>query len=408
MAPEDGALASAVDTTTPIVILGLSRGMFHHGVLGVARSAGRLGIPVHRLGRERRAPASASRYISSWRVIAETAPVDEILEILRELSQELGRAILVPVDDSGSVFVDDHAAVLGRDFLLPRQPEGLAAALASKRGMYELCQAHDVPTPLSVFPASETDVLDHAEDATFPIVLKCINAGDAPPTAPRVTIAENRQEMTDAYRLMETPGASNVMLQEYIPGTPETVWMFNGYFDAQSDCKVGFTGKKIRQSPPYTGATTLGICLPNPTVLETTIRFMKAIGYRGILDIGYRFDERDGQYKLLDVNPRIGGTFRLFVGEGGLDVLRALHLDLTGRDVPPTTSPDGRRWLVEPLDLTSSLVYARRGDITLGEWARSFRGVREAAWFALDDPLPFVTLWPHLLRDQIAGRIGRR
>jgi D-aspartate ligase len=408
MSAEDGALTGAVDTTTPIVILGLSRGMFHHGVLGVARSAGRLGIPVHRLGRERRAPASASRYISSWRVIAETAPVDEILEILRELSQELGRAILVPVDDSGSVFVDDHAAVLGRDFLLPRQPEGLAAALSSKRGMYELCQAHDVPTPLSVFPESETDVLDHAEDAAFPIVLKCINAGDAPPTAPRVTIAKNRQELTDAYRLMETPGASNVMLQEYIPGTPETVWMFNGYFDERSECRVGFTGKKIRQSPPYTGATTLGICLPNPTVLETTVRFMKAIGYRGILDIGYRFDQRDGQYKLLDVNPRIGGTFRLFVGEGGLDVLRALHLDLTGREVPPTTSPDGRRWLVEPLDLTSSLVYARRGDITLGEWVRSFRGVREAAWFALDDPLPFLTLWPHLLRDQIAGRIGRR
>jgi D-aspartate ligase len=408
MAPEDGALTGAVDTTTPIVILGLSRGMFHHGVLGIARSAGRLGIPVHRLGRERRAPASASRYIRSWRVIAETAPVEEILETLRELSQELGRAILVPVDDAGSVFVDDHAAVLARDFLLPRQPDGLAAALSSKRGMYELCQAHDVPTPLSVFPESETDVLDHAEDAAFPIVLKCINAGDAPPTAPRVTIAETRQELTDAYRLMETPGASNVMLQEYIPGTPETVWMFNGYFDAQSDCKVGFTGKKIRQSPPYTGATTLGICLPNPTVLETTVRFMKAIGYRGILDIGYRFDQRDGQYKLLDVNPRIGGTFRLFVGEGGLDVLRALHLDLTAREVPPTTSPDGRRWLVEPLDLTSSLVYARRGDITLGEWVRSFRGVREAAWFARDDPLPFLTLWPHLLRDQIAGRIARR
>ena len=408
MAAEDGALTGAVDTTTPIVVLGLSRGVFHHGVLGIARSAGRLGVPVHRLGRERSAPASASRYVSSWRVIGETAPVDEILETLHDLSQELGRAILVPVDDSGSVFVDDHTAALGSDFLLPHQPEGLAAALSSKRGMYELCQEHDVPTPLSVFPESATDVLEHAEHAAFPIVVKCINAGDAPPAAARVMIAENRQELADAYRLMETPGVSNVMLQEYIPGTPETVWMFNGYFDERSECKVGFTGKKIRQAPPYTGATTLGVCLPNPTVHETTVRFMQAIGYRGILDIGYRFDQRDGQYKLLDVNPRIGGTFRLFVGDNGVDVLRALHLDLTGREVPATSSPDGRRWIVEPLDLTSSLVYRRRGDITLGAWARSLRGVREAAWFALDDPLPFLALWPHLLRDRIAGRMTQR
>jgi D-aspartate ligase len=408
MTSEDRALSGAVDMTTPIVILGLSRGVFHHGVLGIARSAGRLGISVHRLGRERSAPASASRYMSSWRVIPETAQVDQILELLRELAQELGRPILVPVDDAGSVFVDDHIATLARDFLLPRQPDGLAAALSSKRGMYELCQAHDVPTPLSVFPQSAADVLEHAELATFPIVAKCINAGDAPPTAPRVVIAENREELSDAYELMETPGLSNVMLQEYIPGTPETVWMFNGYFDEQSECKVGFTGKKIRQSPPYTGATTLGVCLPNETVHETTVRLMRAIGYRGILDIGYRFDQRDGQYKLLDVNPRIGGTFRLFVGDNGVDVLRALHLDLTGRDVPATSSPDGRRWIVEPLDLTSSFVYRRRGDITFGEWVQSFRGVREAAWFAREDPRPFLTLWPHLLKDRIASRVTRR
>src|ERR1039457_776338 len=224
MARRADALSGAVDTSVPIVVLGLSRGVFHHGVLGIARSGGRLGVPVHRLGLERRAPASVSRYVRSWRVIGEAAPVDEMLGTLRALSRELGRAILVPVDDSGSVFVDDHAAELERDFLLPRQPAGLAAALSSKRGMYELCAAHDVPTPLSVFPATESDVLEHAEHAAFPIVVKCINAGDAPPAAPRVMIAVNRKELTDAYRLMQAPGLSNLMLQEYIPGTPETVW----------------------------------------------------------------------------------------------------------------------------------------------------------------------------------------
>jgi len=206
---------------------------------------------------------------------------------------------------------------------------------------------------------------------------------------------------------METPGLSNVMLQEYVPGTPETVWMFNGYFDHRSVCRVGFTGRKIRQSPPYTGATTLGVCLPNETVQEVTERFMRSIGYRGILDIGYRFDERDGEYKLLDVNPRIGGTFRLFVGDNGIDVLRALHLDLTGRDVPATELPNGRRWIVEPLDITSSIVYRRRGDIRFGGWLRSFRGVREGAWWALDDPLPFLALWPRLAADRALSLLGR-
>ena len=397
-------VATDMDTSTPIVILGLSRGVFHHGVLGIARSAGRLGIPVYRVGRERWAPAAASRYNRGWRVIPEGATSEESLEILRELGREIGRPVLIPVDDAGSVFVDERAEVLEGDFLLPRQPVGLARTLSSKRGMYELCQRHDIPTPMSVFPESESDVLAHADETTFPVVVKCINAGEAPPSAPRVMIAANRDELIAAYRTMESPQESNVMLQQYIPGTPESVWMFNGYFDGDSECRVAFTGKKIRQSPPYTGATTLGVCLPNAAVKDATVRLMKAVGYRGILDIGYRLDERDGQYKLLDVNPRIGGTFRLFVGDDGMDVLRALYLDLTGQEVPPTRQQDGRRWIVEPLDVQSSILYRRRGDIDLATWARSLRGIREAAWFARDDPLPFLALFAQLLIEQLPRR----
>jgi predicted ATP-grasp superfamily ATP-dependent carboligase len=396
-----------VDTSTPILIFGLSPGAFHHGALGIARSAGRLGIPVYRLGLERRAPASFSRYSRGWRSIAEGATAEEIVEVLHQLGDDIGRAVLIPIDDAGSVFVDEHAHELESAFLFPRQPKGLARALASKREMYELCQQHDIPTPLSVFPECEADVLEHAERSTFPTVLKCINSADAPASSPHVAIVENREELLQTYRVMQSPGLNNVMLQEYVPGGPETVWMFNGYFDDQSERKVGFTGKKIRQSPPYTGVTTLGVCLPNDTVEEATVRLMMAVGYRGILDIGYRYDDRDGQYKLLDVNPRIGGTFRLFVGGNGMDVLRAMYLDLTGQQVPTTSPIDGRRWVVEPWDLMSSIRYRRRGDLTLGAWAKSFRGVREDAWFARDDPLPFMALWIWLLISWLPRRLSR-
>jgi D-aspartate ligase len=397
-----------VNTATPIVIFGLSRGIFHHGALGIARSAGRLGIPVHRIARERWAPARLSRYSRGWSRVPDGASTAEILEFLHEYSSSVGRALLIPIDDAGSVFVDEHAQALEPDFLFPRQRAGLAQALSSKREMYELCIRHGIPTPASAFPESEAELLEYAAQGAFPTVLKCINAGDAPPTAPRVAIVEDREQLLDAYRRMQSPDAPNLMIQEYVPGKPETIWMFNGYFDGQSACRVGFTGKKIRQTPPYTGATTLGVCLPNPTVEDATVRLMAAVGYRGILDIGYRFDQRDGQYKLLDVNPRIGGTFRLFVGENGLDVLRTMYLDLTGQEVPPTTLSEGRRWIVEPWDLASTLTYWRRGDITLGEWLRSLRHVREDAWFAADDPLPFLVLWAGLALYWLPRRLLSR
>jgi len=406
---EEASALGPIDTSTPLVIFGLSRGTFHHGALGIARSAGRLGIPVYRVCQERWSPAAFSRYNRGWSTIPSGASAGQVLEILGERRRSVGRSILVPIDDVSSVFVEDHAGELEGDFLFPRQPDGLAHSLSSKHEMYELCREHGIPTPWSEFPQSEAELLEMTERTAFPAVLKCINVADAPASAPRVAIVGDRDELTAAYRMMEGPTVHNVMLQEYVPGTPESVWMFNGYFDAHSECKFGFTGKKIRQAPPYTGVTTLGVCEPNPTVQETTVRLMKALSYRGILDIGYRFDDRDGQYKLLDVNPRIGGTFRLFVGSNGMDVLRALYLDLTGNEVPPSSAQSGRRWVVDPLDLASSATYRRRGDITARSWIRSFRGVREAAWFALDDPLPFLALWLRLAIDWLPRRIlGRR
>ena len=111
----------------------------------------------------------------------------------------------MPVDDAGSVFVDTHTQALKSAFLFPDQPSGLASELSSKRGMYELCQRHDIPTPFSRFPASEAEVIEEARHIAYPTVVKCINAGDTAPDSPRVAIAADSEQLIRAYRLMESP-----------------------------------------------------------------------------------------------------------------------------------------------------------------------------------------------------------
>ena len=172
--------------------------------------------------------------------------------------------------------------------------------------------------------------------------------------------------MTDT-KILSNP---NYMLQEYIPGNEDSVWMFNGYYNADSECLFAVTGQKIRQSPVYTGATSLGICIKNNTIQETTNAMMKKIGYKGIVDIGYRYDKRDGKYKVLDINPRIGQTFRLFVGTNGIDCARAQYLDLTGQRVSSSVYQEGRKWIVEDKDLVSSIRYIHDKKLNVRKWLR--------------------------------------
>ncbi len=378
----------------PALVVSLGRSPIQHGPLSVVRSLGRFGATMYTVC-DSDSPVMKSRFLEkafTWS--ADEGSMEDTLEFLLDVGRQIGRrALLIPTDDLGTILLDEHANALKERFLFPEQPQGLARSLSDKREMYYLCERMDVPTPDAAFPTSREDVVNYVRDATFPVVMKGVHAwshyGTLRKTGmDRVLILESASELLESYSKLEAAGSPDVLLQEYIPGGPESVWMFNGYFDEGSDCLLGYTGQKIRQHPPYTGFATLGLCVDNEIVESVTKRFMKELGYRGALDIGYRFDARDGKYKLLDVNPRMGGTFRLFVGENGMDVARALYLDLTGQKVDHSPSRAGRRWVVENYDLFSSITYARDGKLKFGSWVRSLRDVQEGAWFATDDLAP--------------------
>ena len=384
------------DASTPAVVLIASPEPLLHGAMGVVRSLGRLGIPVYVASDGRPMPTDRSRYLAgSFTVVHDQAEPARWVEELAGVGRSLGRrAVLVPIDDLGALAVNDHADRLAEWFLFPRPDPGLARTLASKRELHLLCRRLGVPSPETVFPQDRRDVLGFLERARPPVVVKAIDPLllYQRPGARSVMVAHSRQELLDIYDRMEVPERPNLMLQEYIPGGPESIWMFNGYLDRRSRCLVGFTGTKQRQCLPHTGPTSLGICRANPVVEQATTELLAAVGYQGVVDLGWRYDARDGRYKLLDVNPRIGGTFRLFVASNGMDVARALYLDLIGQPVPAAAARDGRKWLVEPNDLQASLLYWREGALTPGQWLGSLRGVEEAAWFARDDLAPFLAM----------------
>jgi predicted ATP-grasp superfamily ATP-dependent carboligase len=256
--------------------------------------------------------------------------------------------------------------------------------------MQELARRSGVPTAQAVIPRSKEEVEQFLETAVFPVMVKATDAERLRERAGGTKfVIQTPRELLDLYAKAGDRQSPNLLIQEFIPGDD---WMFDGYFDGASQRLFGVTGKKIRRFPVHTGVTSLGVCLDNPTVQETTAAFMKAIGYHGILDIGYRYDRRDGQYKVLDVNPRIGCTFRLFTATNGMDVARALYLDMTGQAVESSQAADGRKWMVEDFDVVSAFRSWREGSLTLADWVKSFRGVEEAACFAGDDPLPFLMM----------------
>jgi predicted ATP-grasp superfamily ATP-dependent carboligase len=367
----------------------------HLGALAIMRSLGPLGVPLYGVDGNHAAPALKSRYCRAHFAI----PLDEsepgrLVEGLLGVGRRLGRrAILIATSDETTQLVADHADALREQFVFQDNPAATIRQLASKREMFGLATNLGVPTPDTRFPQRLEDVLAYADGGSFPVMLKGIYGNRLHDrTRKKMEIVQSPQELIDAYQRMEDPDLPNLMIQELIPGWDDQVYIFNGYFNRRSECLVAFTGRKIRQFPVHVGCASLGESRWVPEVADLTIRFMQGIGYQGILDIGYRLDPRDGRYKVLDANPRVGQAFRLFVAQNDHDVVKGLYLDFTGQPQPPIVRREGRRWVIEDFDLISSLHYYQEGALGPVEWLRSFKGLEEGAWFNWKDPVPYLRM----------------
>jgi D-aspartate ligase len=391
-----------MNTARPVLMLKL----YYHGGIAAVRTLGRLGVPVYAVHDDARAPAARSRYLREvleWDF--DGAPGAESVEFVLEAGRRIGGApVLIAADDTAQAFVSEHADALHQVFEFPQQPAGLTERLYSKQGLHELCLEHDVAAPVTYFPRSRDEAREAIERSTFPLVLKPIDVvrfkrrNDL-----AMYIAEDAADALSGYDRLEDPAAPNLMVQEYLPGPSSSVWVFTGYFDSRSELVFGAGGTKLRQYPIHTGTTCFGEVRSNPEMEAVTARFVKALGYSGVFDCGYRYDASEGRYKLLDVNPRVGLNFRQCVGRNGLDVVRALYLDLTGQTVPADAPDEGRVWWVENYDIAAAVDACGAGELSPRRWAGSLRRVDEPAWYARDDLAPFRAMCV-----RAAGALRRR
>src|ERR1700728_3039068 len=394
------------NSSVPVVVLISSQ----HGGVGIIRSLGRAGIAVFGVHQDLWEPAACSRFVRRtfcWDF--SSGATGDSLAFLHDVAAQVGqKAVLIATSDITALFVAENAAILAREYLLATPSAEVARCFVSKRQTFELCRELSIPTAGTAWPQSRAEVMKFAGTARFPVVVKGEHGEfwGQRGKRQRVAIVGDEKELMEIFELNAASGRPDIIVQEYIPGGDDAIWMFNGYFDAQSHCLFGATGRKLRQFPPHRGSTSLGICARNDAVATQTKRLMQAVGYRGPLDIGYRFDARDGRYKLLDANPRIGSTFRLFAAENGMDVARALYMDLTGQSGPCAGVSEGRKWIVETNDLASSWWQIRAGELSVGAWLGSLRGVREGVWFVSDDLAPLGTL-PLLWLRKRFGRAAR-
>ncbi|MGW0137748.1 carboxylate--amine ligase [Streptomyces calvus] len=387
---------SQLDTRVPAVLLRIDRNPFHHGTLGAVRSLGRAGVEVHVVADADNSPVRRSRYVRRLHPPPRPGASDaEILAALREVAARVGRpAVLVPMDDATAIAAGRLRAELTPSYLLPDVPAGLPERVADKAELAAVCASAGLPHPTTLIPDSPQRAADDALRLGLPVVAKWSRPWLLPPgSGLRSTQLVHSPRQARELYLRTAEAGSPLLLQAYLAPGADRDWFFHGYADRSGTVRAGGPGRKQLAWPRGAGLTAVGRWTPNPEVCALAGRLVGALGYRGVLDLDFRRSGSTGRYHLLDFNPRPGAQFRLFADSAGLDVVRALHLDLTGRPLPEGEPVAGRSFVVENYAPFAAL--------------RTAPGGRELAWYAGDDRVPGWVMWA-LWARHVSGRLRQR
>ena len=378
------------DTRVPAVLLRIDRNPFHHGTLGAVRSLGRAGVEVHVVADSTGSPVRRSRFVSEMHPPPPPgASTGEIVTALRRVAARVSRpAVLIPMDDASAVAVGLCREHLTPSYLLPQQPGALAERVADKAELAAVCESAGVPHPVTLVPESAAQAATAAWQLGLPVVAKWSRPWLVPTgTGLRSTVVLRSAQEAQALYLRAEEAGSRLLLQSFLAPGPDRDWFFHGYATRSGAVCGGGPGRKQRAWPRGAGLTAVGQWTPNPQLQSLVEQLIGSLGYRGVFDLDFRRDDTTGRYHLLDFNPRPGAQFRLFADGAGLDVVRALHLDLTHRPLPDPAPLPGRAFVVENYAPLSALRPRADGC--------------ELAWHARDDLAPGPAMWARWCRHVI-------
>lgn len=383
--PSDTAAGAS---TMPAVLLGGAA-----NALSVARSLWRSGVPVDLLADGRgdsvaRHSRACRRYVGG----PGDGPVAE--RWMRWLSDESAPAVVLPCCDEGIELIarsreeleaHGHRAVEADDAALLN--------MLDKARSYELARAAGVAAPRTVTVTALTELAEL--DFAFPCGIKPLHshlfAQRFNTAAKGVVVAS----VEDARRVLEPilDEGLSMLLTEVIPGPDDQFRSYYTYLDERGEPLLHFTKRKLRQHPTHFGLGSYHLTEWNPEVAELGLAFARAAGLRGLVNVEFKRDARDGRLKLIECNPRFTEVNEQ-VRAAGIDLALVAYNRLLGRPLPAIDSFRDHLGLWFPVDdLRALRAYRRQEELTTTAWLRTLAHRQVPLMFSSRDPKPSLVRW---------------
>lgn len=380
----------------PVIILGGGA-----NALSVARSLGRYGAPVHAIN----LPSEHVRYsrFARWIRLPAGPNYAEVWTeyLLGPQSDRLVGAVLLAASDAALEIIARNRPALARRFLLDDSNPQAQLAMLNKLSTYRAAVAAGVPTPRFWLAGSLREVEAIRDELVFPLIVKPqLSHLFEARFGRKFLTAESYQELHGALGRVGDAGI-DVVLMEKIPGGDDRLASYYTYLDEYGDPLFDFTKRIIRRYPPGMGAACYHVTDQVPGIRQQAIKLFRHVGLRGLANVEFKLDPRDGQLKLIECNARFTAA-NCLVASAGFDLARFVYNRIVGLPQPPLTDFRSGLRLWYPIeDFKAFRALHRRGEITPRQWFASIARRQTFPFFEWSDPLPTVADLFHRLAGKL-------
>jgi len=272
--------------------------------LAVIRALGMMGVPVVVFYYDKNDMGYVSKYVSYRKYLCHPEKnEEEFIQELKEYARQNGDAILIPADDATLTVVSKHKSDLERYFIVACPEWEITERYIDKKFTYTIADEAGVPVPHTILPYSIKDIEKSEDIIRYPCIVKpCKSHQFYEVFNKKYFKADNYDQLVAAYRLAVESGIK-VMIQEYIPGEDHNGANYSSYF-WNGEAITEYTSEKFRLSPPESGVPCVVRSKFIPEIVESGRQVLKSLGFYGYSCIEFKKDDRDGIYKLMEVNGR--------------------------------------------------------------------------------------------------------
>jgi len=300
-------------------------------------------------------PAYESAIID-YRACREIESAETFFQTVCDVAAECAdkTILLVSCGDSYVKLAADLQEQFPKNVIAPYVSGAQIDTLIHKERFYELCEAHGIDYPTTFIYRPE---MGHEITLPFdaPYVCKPANGvayWEHPfPGNEKVFICRDRATLRSVLDKVYASGyPDSMIIQDFIPGDDTFMHVLTNYSDQNGAVKLMCLGHVLLEEHTPHGIGNHAVILTerNDALCEKIRSFLEAIHFRGFSNFDIKFDQRDGKFKVFEINCRQGRS-NYYVTGAGYNIARYLVDDLIeGKDLPLTMADRESLWRVVP------------------------------------------------------------